>query len=561
MISRREFLEKTGAAYLATAITPFTQLLVTETSTADNKAVRCINVVNFLRGSEPRNPMDLFLPLQKQMEISLKLNLPTTWLLQYDALVSGPFVQYLKSNMAPNHEVGIWFEMNEKHCKAAGVEWRGRPGFDWDHYPLVAFTIGYSKEERIKLADAFMSEFKEVWGKYPKSVASWNLDSITMDYLVTQYKVDAFAVCRDQIATDGFTIWGAPIAGYYPSKKNCWSPALNRKSQIASPVFRMLGQDPVYYFENGYPMPGGKRGGGPDTMEPVWPSGRSPIFIRNFLDMISISPTLRFAYAQLGQENNFGWPEMQQAYPVQMEALAKLRDGGLVNVETMGDSGRRFKKAFKETPAQAQVMMVDSFGNTDRVENSIWYQSRFYRANLHLKGDRIFLRDITIYSDEFPQPFLTQATRLHDVEQRLPAVLDGFHWSKTPGSSEPGSGGFFQVDGKELRLAGKPEVTEKGNSMTVILPVTGGHKLKVQFDEKKVTFSISSQDKQTFTLDFAWDPAKSTLTAVKESQASFRWENFEYAAKVGGKAMKTSTGWNITAGPKGSISLDLAQHS
>ena len=274
MISRRELLKYSGQAVLASQVVPLSSALL-EPDVAKG-SVRCVNVVNFLRGVEPRGPMDLFLPLQKQMETSLAQRLPTTWLLQFDALVSGPFVEYLKAHMTKDHEVGVWFEMNEMHCRAAGVEWRGRPGYEWDHYPSVAFTIGYSPDERIKLADAFMREFKRVWGVYPKSVASWNLDSITMAHLTAQYDVDAYAVCRDQIATDGFTIWGAPIAGYYPSTLNCWSPALDRKSQIATPVFRMLGQDPVYYYESGYPMSNGRRGGGPDTMEPVWPSGRSP---------------------------------------------------------------------------------------------------------------------------------------------------------------------------------------------------------------------------------------------------------------------------------------------
>lgn len=503
--------------------------------------------------------MDLFLPLQKQMEISLKLNLPTTWLLQFDALVSGPFVQYLRENMAQSHEVGAWFEMNEKHCKAAGVDWRGRPGFDWDHLPHVAFTIGYTKEERIKLADAFMGEFKKVWGKYPKSVASWNLDSTTMAYLVDRYGIDAFAVCRDQIATDGFTIWGAPIAGYYPSKKNCWSPALSREEQISSPVFRMLGQDPVYYFENGYPMPGGKRGGGPDTMEPVWPSGRSPIFIRNFLDMISNAPTLHFAYAQLGQENNFGWPEMQQAYPVQMKALADLRDKGSVHVETMGESGRRFKKAFKATPAQAQVMLVDPFGNTERVENSIWYQNRFYRANLHVKGERVFLRDLTIYSDRYPQPFLTEATRLHDVEQRMPAVLDGLHWSKTPGSPEPGAGGFFRVDGKELLLTGKPRVKEEKDSLLVELPVTGNRLLTMEFDEQKLTVRLTPHADGPLTLSFEWEPSRASFVGVIGPRASYQWQGFKYSVETDGLAKETSSGWSITAKNRKTLSLYLAQ--
>lgn len=560
MISRRDLIKFSGQACLASAVAPLTTVLTSFEPSNAKGAVRCINVVNFLRGVEPRGPMDLFLPLRKQMEISLELRLPTTWLLQYDALVSGPFVEYLKANKAKDHEVGIWFEMNEMHCKAAGVEWRGRPGYEWDHYPDVAFTIGYSEAERIKLADTFMAEFKKVWGQYPKSVASWNLDSITMAHLADRYGVDAFAICRDQIATDGFTIWGAPIAGYYPSKTNCWSPGLSRKTQISTPVFRMLGQDPVYYFENGYPMPGGKRGGGPDTMEPVWPSGRSPIFIRNFLRMISDAPTLGFAYAQLGQENNFGWPEMEQAYPLQMKALAALRDKGSVHVETMGDSGRRFKKAFKETPAHSQVMLEDSFGNTERVEGSIWYQSRFYRADLHLKGDLPYLRDLTVYSDRYPQPFLNKATRLRDVEQRMPAVLDGFHWSKTPGSSEPGSGGYFLLNGERLRLAGKAKVREEGSTMHVELPVTGGRTLHVKFEEKKFSVRLTPQAETSLTLAFEWDPSRAALVEVKEDRAAYRWDGLDYSVVVTGRAVSTSTGWTVTEDRR-PITVLLAQPS
>jgi len=556
MISRRDLLKFTGQTCLATTFTPLTSALISLETSSDPKSVRCINVVNFLRGVEPRGPMDLFLPLQKQMEIILRHRLPATWLLQYDALVSGPFVEYLKSHMAKDHEVGVWFEMNEMHCKAAGVDWRGRPGYEWDHYPSVAFTIGYTAEERVKLADTFMAEFKKVWGYYPSSVASWNLDSITMAHLTDHYGVDAYAVCRDQIATDGFTIWGAPIAGYYPSTTNCWSPALSRKNQISTPVFRMLGQDPVYYYENGFPMPHGQRGGGPDTMEPVWSAGRSPAFIKNFLHMIAEAPTLGFAYAQLGQENNFGWPEMEGAYPLQMKALSDLRDSGLAHVETMGDSGRRFKKAFKETPAQAQVMAVDPFGNTDRVERSIWYQSRFYRADLHLKGDLSYLRDLTVYSDHNPQPFLNKATRSHDVEQRMPAVLDGYHWSRTPGSAEPGSGGYFTVNGERLRLTGDPKISEKGNTLLVDLPVTGGRTIHITFEEKK--FSVRITPKSEVALSFEWDPAKATVTKVESNHVAYRWQDFDYSVGVAGTAAATPTGWSAVS-ETGTVILRMAQ--
>ncbi len=514
--------------------------------TTDQNAMRCINVVNFIRGIEPRFETDLLLPVQKQMEILLDYKLPTTWLLQYDALVLGPFVQFLKDHMAENHEVGFWFEMNEMHCKAAGVEWRGRPGFEWDHLPPVAFTIGYTHEERIKLADAAMTRFKEIFDHYPRSIASWNLDSFTIDHIVKHYDADAFAVCRDQIATDGFTIWGAPIAGYYPSKLNCWSPALARENQIDAPMFRMLGQDPVYYYDRSYKLPDGKSITRPDTMEPVWPSGQSAPFVKSFLEMIVDAPTQQFGYAQLGQENSFPWRSQEAAYEPQMKALALLRDQGKVTVETMGETGRSFKKAFSMTPTQAQVQLVDPFGNTQPAETSIWYQSRFYRANLHFKGDLPYLRDLTVYSDRYPQPFLDGATRLNDVEQKMPAVLDGYHWRKETGSSvEPGAGGFFLVDGKRVRLRGKPIVKESGETMTVDTPTQDGETLRLGFGEKKILISHSGS--LSVELSFEGDPAKTNMTSVEPQKVNFQSEKFDYSIGVSGGTVRTKKeGWKVS---------------
>ncbi len=552
-------MKLTGQTYLATHLSPLTSALISMEAAPGSRSVRCVNIVNFLRGVEPRGPVDLMLPLQKQMELILEHKLPATWLLQFDAMVSGPFVTYLKAHMANNHEIGIWFEMNEMHCKAAGVEWRGRPGYEWDHYPSVAFTIGYSAEERIKLADTFMREFKRVWGFYPKSVASWNLDSITMAHLTDQYGIDAYAVCRDQIATDGFTIWGTPIAGYYPSTANCWSPALSPKNQISTPVFRMLGQDPVYYYQNGFPLPGGQRGGGPDTMEPVWSAGRSPAFIKNFLGMIAKAPTLGFAYAQIGQENNFGWPEMESAYPLQMKALAELRTDGNVHLETMGESGRRFKKAFKQTPAQAQIMLEDPFDNVDHTQRSAWYQSRFYRADLHFVDDLPYLRDLTVYNDRNPQPFLTEATRSHNVEQRMPAVLDGYHWSKTPGSPEPGSGGYFVVDGERLRLSGAPRVIEKGATLLIELPVTQDRTLHLRFDEQALSIHLTPALPKPLSIQFEWDPSKSTLKEVHSDRVTYHWQGLDYSVSTAGLSEATSDGWSVSNGSK-PIVLGLAQN-
>ena len=324
----------------------------------------------------------------------------------------------------------------------------------------------------------------------------------------------------------------------------------------------MLGQDPVYYYDRGYTLPNGQFITQPDTMEPVWPSGRSKHFVDTFLSMIMDAPTQQFVYAQIGQENSFPWPSQQAAYATQIKTLAALRKTGAATIETMGETGRAFKKAFLTTPTQAQVQLVDPFANTDPVETSVWYQSRFYRANLHFKGDLPYLRDITVYSDQYEQPFLKQATRLEDVEQKMPPVLDGYHWrTESHSGKEPGAGGFFSSNGTRLLKTGKVVVKEAGSSMTVSVPVQNEQVLRIQFDEKKMFVALHGTSTDVvFPLDlaFEWDTRKSNLTRVTSQRVHFKLDGFDYSVIIdGGLANQTAQGWSLSS--DGRIALDLAQ--
>ena len=145
---------------------------------------------------------------------------------------------------------------------------------------------------------------------------------------------------------------------------------------------------------------------------------------------------------------------------------------GDATAETMGETARKFKRAFAVTPTKVQVPLVDPFANTGPAETLIWYQSRYYRANLHFKGDFSYHLDITVYSDHYAQPCLNAATRLEYLEQRVPSILDGTHWrTDAHARTEPGAGGFFISNGKRLRKTGKVVVKEAGKRMTVAVPI------------------------------------------------------------------------------------------
>ncbi len=519
--------------------------------------LRALNVMNFIRAQEPREPMDLMLPVREQMRSIKAHDLPATWLLQYDALTEGPFVEFLKAEMPATHEVGIWFEMNRRLCDDAGIPWRGRPDWEWDYHVPVAYSIGYPPEQRRRLIDTAMATFERIFGHKAKTVASWNLDAVTAAHLADRYRIDALGNCRDQLATDGFTIWGAPIAAYYPTRKNAWSPAVEAKNQIGTPMFRLLGQDPVYYYDKSLTYP--------DTMEPVWPSGRSRVFIDRFLRMIAESPTQAVAYAQLGQENSFGWPEMQEAYPEQMEALAKLRQQGKVHVETMGETGRRFKAAFAATPTQAQIMLEDPFGKSDPPERTIWYQSRFYRANLHFRGSAFYLRDLHVYHDDFEQPYLTETVQQHGIEQRLLAVMDGYHWSEAGQNDLRAMGQFLLIDrsGKRhvLTNGGPPTVREEGRTLRARVGLQGGGTLLATFTEDIIVFKAEGVPAGSqLVLSLEWAPGKSSFVGLGEQRLRYRFRDLDYGVAVmSGEASTTEHGVQIVVSSTRAISLGMAQ--
>ena len=554
LLTRRDFVEAGLKTVLVASTLPASLRFADASGAAGNR--RVINIMNFIRAEEPREPMNLMEPVREQMKLIQQYQFPATWLLQYDALVSGPFVEFLKAEMPPNHEVGIWFEMNRKICDDAGIAWRGRPDWEWDYHVPVAYAIGYTPDERRKLADTAAATFKKVFGKDLKSVASWNLDAISVAHFSDKHGIDAFGNCRDQLATDGFTIWGAPIAAYYPNRLNAWSPAVDTRNQIATPIFRLLGQDPVYYYDNTIPYP--------DTIEPVWDTGRSETFIDRFYDMIRTAPTQAFGYAQLGQENSFGWNAMRKAYPMQMEKLAKLREKGGFVVETMGETGRRFKRTFQSTPTQAQVMLEDPFDKKSPAERTVWYQSRFHRVNLHFRGNEFYLRDLHVYDDQFPQPFLTDPVREHGIEQRLLAVLDGYHWK----SDKVRAQGKFVLIGKDgqetsLTMAGLPTVTEKGATLRTDVPLGGGGKLTMTCHERDIEFRVTGVAAESqLALVLEWAPEKSALQNVSSDQLNYRFRDFDYAISiVNGSAARTTDGVSIATNGQMALRLQMVQRS
>ncbi len=246
-------------------------ITVTHTRSEFKGNPKIVNIVNFIRLLEPRDAAVteevLYETVVKQVAIMRKYKLGGTFLLQYDALMDPRYQKLLKNLPRDSFEIGAWWEIPQPLVEHAGMKWRGR--YSWDWRANIGFSTGYSPAERIKLVDVYMSDFKKIFGYFPKSVGSWFIDATTLNYLYTKYKIVASCNCKDQYGTDGYTLWGSYWnQAYYPSKINAYMPAQHAQNQIPVPIFRMLGSDPVRQYDDGL----GTERQGVTTLEPVYPA-------------------------------------------------------------------------------------------------------------------------------------------------------------------------------------------------------------------------------------------------------------------------------------------------
>lgn len=461
-------------------------------------APRIINIINFIRQTDYRvENADslLYETVCEQVKLVNKYDLPATFLLQYDALINPLYQDLLKSKLNDHSEIGAWWELTQPQIEAAGIKWRGE--HSWVSHANIAFSTGYTKEERERLVDVYMAKFKEIFGTYPKSVGSWFIDAHTLGYMYDKYKIVASCNCKDQVGTDGYTLWGGYWnQAYYPSRINAYMPAQTEEGQIPVPIFRMLGSDPIYQYDDGL----GQERQGVISLEPVYEkAGMDRRWVDYFLESIVNKPCLAFnyAYAQAGQENSFTWSNMSKGLEMQIPILDSLRKENKIRVETLGESGAWFKECFKVTPATAVTTLTDVRGEGNK---TVWFNSRYYRANLLWEKGTFRFRDIHLFDESYKSVYLEKPGDGNQFLFYTLPVVDGFMWSE--GLDRAGLRIVrLDKDGDKEELSlDHPVVTEIGkDTLVVSAEDSKGHAFKITFYETR--FEVAALSKEA---DFSW---------------------------------------------------------
>ena len=387
-----------------------------------------VNIMNFVRQIDERaeNSTQKLLDLTtEQLRLVNEYGVDNTFLLQYDAVCDENFVSLFKCEATDKTELGLWYEIVEPLTSACGIPYRSENGWKWDWHIIPGFSMAYTPTQREMLIDEAMRKFKEVFGYYPKSVASWLIDTHTLNYLSEHYDVQAVAICRDQANTDAYTLLGGYFnQAYYPSKNNIFTPAQSKEMQVSVPVFRLLGPCPIHNYDNNKYSSDELKALGRKaacfTLEPCWYMGRTPEAVRWMFNSYYGEESLGFAYAQTGQENSFfdvkDW--VLEGTRMQIEQLIGRGD---VTFQKMGETGEAFKKLYPDETPATSVVALSNWDSTD--VQSVYYDCKNYTANLFRFEDKIFLRSMYLFDERIKDRYIEETCTTFDaVYENLPVI-------------------------------------------------------------------------------------------------------------------------------------------
>ena len=492
---------------------------------------RIVNIYNFVRNSDYRVPNSkdvLYETTRQQIQLIKQANLPATWALQYDALINPRYQKLFKEQLTSHDEIAAWWEIPRPLAEKAGLKWRGQ--HEWDSTANVGFSPGYSPAERRKLVDVYMADFKAIFGYYPRTVGSWFIDEVTLDYMAKHYGIVASCNCKDQIGTDGYTLWGGYWnQAYYPSRLNAYMPAQTKTAQIDVPVFRMLGSDPIYQYGNSPGM---------FTLETVYPdAGGSADWVAWFMNNLIHQPSLGFAYTQAGQENSFGWKAMKTGLTLQIALLADQAKAGEIQVMTLAQAGQWFRRNYSLTPPTSVVCLND-WKHQNR--KTVWYDSRFYRLNVLWENGAFFIRDLHRFDENVVSITHDMALKTTSLACGTLPVMDGALWS---GIEKAGMWPvLLSTNGNNLSLApdGSPVVKElTPTDLSIRQPLRGGGTFSIVCGETNVTFT--GVDRQEKPLPWAWDMVggaqqKSAVRMVSSNCVAYNYSGVNYQLRLAPEA-------------------------
>ena len=280
-------------------------------------------------------------------------------------------------------------------------------------------------------------------------------------------------------------------------------------------------------------------------MEPCWKTGSNPhamdILFRTYYE----NPCLTQAHVTTGQENSFGWSMIEKGYRLQANMLDEWQKAGKLVVEKLGDTGADMRRTAAVTPAVSLSAYEDwahDGSDPDAVCRTVWYNCAGYRANLFLKGSRLFFRDIYKFDDRY-------------AERYIEKPCDG--WEALYDNLPMVNGRLQNQNGQDGAVEFALPVSQEGftcvehdQTLEVIIPFENGTTGRIWLAPEGIT--LEGCGELTYVV------ADSPDTEVTYGDGSFRFihNGYAYEIPVAGTVGAVENGYRLYS-EAGTVKLDM----
>lgn len=373
-----------------------------------------ITIVSPVRAREHWKSID---SVREQIQLIQGLYIPATWLLQYSVLTDSEALDNFK-NLSNGQEIGVFLEVDENLADEAAAPYIYGHG-DWARADKVLLS-GYTPPERLRMIDVVFAKFKSVFGDYPKSVGTWYIDTVTLDYIVEKYKIQAVLDVADQYQTDTYGVWGKPWGtSYYPDKMNSLIPSSDRDSRLDVVKIQWAQRDPVLGYgltvkdstyslqANDYISHHGLSTEYFDSLSKSYLTGS------NSINQLTVG-------LEAGQEGANYLDEFEK----QLKSLMRLREQNMIKFVTMTDYAARYKET---NPAQSGSSLVVGTDFTDNKTKSYWYSTPYYRIGIFQQENELIISDIRVYDSATTFSDIVEKDENHVLQREISACLDRFN--------------------------------------------------------------------------------------------------------------------------------------
>ena len=208
-----------------------------------------------------------------------------------------------------------------------------------------------------------------------------------------------------------------------------------------------------------------------------------------------------------------------------------MRDENKIKVETLAESGKWFSEHYKTTPATS-VTVTEDLKGSDR--KTVWFNSRFYRANLLWENGTLRFRDIHLFNENFPSIYTEGKATSNECSFFTLPFVDGYIWS-APGKI---AGLRFKtiVDGKEVLLeGGDPVVTDSiVGKLHISWPLKSFEgTLVIDIDERQLKMKIEGSKSNKWFLDLnTADKVDLPFKKINAKQVDCEFGGMDYFIKA-----------------------------